>query len=70
MNYLEARDIYVSKSSACKKGGRSHVLESIGLDSRIIDGALRVGLSRFTSEADTEAFADAVIEASASLAHR
>ena len=70
MNYLEARDIYVSKSSACKKGGRSHVLESIGLDSRIIDGALRIGLSRFTSEADTEAFADAVIEASASLAHR
>ena len=70
LNYLEARDIYVSKSSACKKGGRSHVLESIGLDSRIIDGALRVGLSRFTSEADTKAFADAVIEASASLAHR
>ena len=24
MNYLEARDIYVPKSSACKKGGRSH----------------------------------------------
>jgi len=70
MNFLEAREIYVSKSSACKKGGRSHVLESMGLDSRIIDGALRVGLSRYTSEEDTKAFADAIIEASASLAHR
>ena len=28
MNFLEAREIYVSKSSACKKGGRSHVLEA------------------------------------------
>ena len=26
MNFLEERQVYVSKSSACKKGGRSHVL--------------------------------------------
>ena len=32
MNFLEAREIYVSKSSACKKGGRSHVLDAIGLE--------------------------------------
>ena len=70
MNFLEAREIYVSKSSACKKGGRSHVLEAIGLDNRIIDGALRVGLSRFTSADDTEAFAEALVEASSLLAHR
>lgn len=30
MNYLEAKGIYVSKSSACKRGKRSHVLEAIG----------------------------------------
>ena len=39
MNFLEARGIYTSKSSACKKGGRSHVLEAIGLPANVIDGA-------------------------------
>ena len=50
MNYMEAREIYVSKSSACKKGGRSHVLEAIGLAPKVIDGAIRIGLSRFTTQ--------------------
>ena len=69
MNYLEAREIYVSKSSACKKGGRSHVLEAIGLDARHIDGALRIGLSRFTGEADIDALCLALCQAHDSLAH-
>jgi cysteine desulfurase len=42
MNCLEQDGISVSKSSACKKGGRSHVLEAMGLPDRVIDGALRV----------------------------
>lgn len=49
MNYLEARGVYVSKSSACKKGGRSHVLEAMGLDSRVIDGAIRISFSRMNT---------------------
>ena len=70
MNFLEAREIYVSKSSACKKGGRSHVLEAMGLPSRVIDGALRIGLSRFTGEEDVEALCRALVEAHDTLAHR
>ena len=70
MNFLEAREIYVSKSSACKKGGRSHVLEAIGLDARTIDGAIRVGLSRFTSQEDVDALCRGLIDAHATLAHR
>lgn len=70
MNVLEAREIYVSKSSACKKGGRSHVLEAMGLDTRRIDGALRVGLSRFTTQEDMDALCDALAEAHGTLAHR
>ena len=69
MNFLEAREIYVSKSSACKKGGRSHVLEAIGLDSRTIDGALRIGLSRFTTQEDIDALCLGLKEARDSLAH-
>ena len=70
MNFLEAREIYVSKSSACKKGGRSHVLEAIGLDARAIDGALRIGLSRMTTEEDILALSRGLMDARKSLAHR
>ena len=70
MNYLEAREVYVSRSSACKKGARSHVLEAMGLDSRVIDGALRIGLSRFTTQEDIDALCDGLRDAHATLAHR
>lgn len=70
MNYLESKEVYVSKSSACKKGGRSHVLEAIGLKSDVIDGAIRVGLCRFTTEEDIDALCAALAEAHDTLAHR
>ena len=69
MNFLEAQEIYVSKSSACKKGGRSHVLEEIGLDARSIDGALRIGLSRTSSQEDVDALCLALRQARETLAH-
>ena len=70
MNFLEARGVYVSRSSACKKGGRSHVLEAVGLDAKTIDGAIRIGLSRFTTEEDIDALCDAMRDAHDTLAHR
>ena len=70
MNFLEAREVFVSKSSACKKGGRSHVLEAMGLDAKTIDGALRIGLSRFTAQEDLDALCLGLREARATLAHR
>ena len=70
MNFLEAREVYVSKSSACKKGGRSHVLEAMGLSARTIDGALRIGLSRFTTQEDIDALTEGLTAAHRSLAHR
>ena len=70
MNYLEAKEVYVSRSSACKKGGRSHVLEAMGLSSRVIDGAIRIGLSRFTTEEDIDALCSALKEAHDTLTHR
>ncbi len=70
MNYLEAREVYVSKSSACKKGARSHVLEAIGMRSDVIDGAIRIGLSRFTTEDDIDALCAGLIDAKNTLSHR
>lgn len=70
MNFLEAREVYVSKSSACKKGARSHVLEAIGLRSDVIDGAVRIGLSRFTTEEDIDALCTGLTDARNTLSHR
>ena len=69
MNYMEEREIYVSKSSACKKGGRSHVLEAMGLEPRVIDGAIRIGLSRFNTQEDIYALAEGLRAARERLAH-
>ena len=70
MNFLEAREIYVSRSSACKKGARSHVLEAIGMDPRAIDGALRIGFCRDNTEDDVDALCAALKDARDTLAHR
>lgn len=67
INFLESRNIFVSKSSACKRGRRSHVLESMGLKNDIIDGAIRVGLSRYTTEKEIDIFCDCLGEARRSL---
>ncbi len=70
MNFLESQGIFVSKSSACKRGGRSYVLEAMGLDAPVIDGALRVSFSRFTTQDDVDAFCDALHAARERLRHR
>ena len=67
MNWLEAKEIYVSKGSACKRGRRSHVLEAMNLPAKVIDGAIRVSLSRFTTAEEIDAFAEALLEARRSL---
>lgn len=70
MNFLEARGIFVSRSSACKKGGRSHVLEAMGLPAAVIDGAIRISFSRFNTEDDILALCSALRDAHDTLAHR
>lgn len=70
MNFLEAEGIFVSRSSACKKGARSHVLEAIGLPAPVIDGALRVSFSRYSTFDDADALCTALQSAAKKLAHR
>ena len=69
MNFLEAKEIYVSKSSACKKGQRSQVLEAMGLDAKAIDGAIRVGFCRYNTKEDIDALCLGLKEARDTLAH-
>ena len=62
INLLQDRGICVSAGSACAKGHRSHVLEAMGLAPRVMDGAFRVSLSRYTTREDVEALVAAVGE--------
>ncbi len=45
MRMLEEDEIYVSSGSACSRGHRSHVLEAMGVSSKLIDSAIRISLS-------------------------
>ncbi|MCL2151513.1 MAG: cysteine desulfurase [Oscillospiraceae bacterium] len=56
MSFLDSEGICVSKSSACKKGARSRVLEAMCLKNEVIDGALRVSFSRFNTVEESECF--------------
>ncbi len=67
MNFLERSGICVSKSSACKKGGRSHVLEQIGLQPAVIDSALRISFSRFTTLEEVDALCTELLHAKQQL---
>lgn len=55
MHHLEASGCYVSSGSACAKGGVSHVLAAQGISRQRADSAIRVSLSRFTTEEDIDA---------------
>ena len=67
MSYLEGEGICVSKSSACKKGGRSRVLEAMRLKNEVIDGALRTSFSRYSTQDEAEYFFRTLKKASQTL---
>jgi len=69
LNFLDAEGVCVSQSSACKRGGRSHVLEAMGLPAKVIDGAVRVSFSRENTREEADAFVRALAAAKARLAH-
>lgn len=63
INYLSERGIYISAGSACKKGHRSEVLSRMGLNPAVIDSAVRVSMSRYTTSREMEIFASAIKDA-------
>ena len=63
INCLQDHGVYVSAGSACSRGHRSHVLEAIGAPDKVIEGALRVSFSRYTTEAECDAFCEALAAA-------
>ena len=70
LNWLDGQGVCVARSSACKKGRRSHVLEAMGLPPAVIDGSVRVSLSRYTTEEEAEKFCALLVQGARSLARR
>lgn len=62
LNALAAKNIFVSKGSACAKGHRSYVLSEIGLDNDRIDSAIRISFSRENTVEDIEYLRDVLVE--------
>lgn len=56
IKYLSSRNIYVSSSSACNLGQKSHVLIAKGYPEAIINSSLRVSMNRFTRRNDIDNF--------------
>ena len=67
MSFLEAEGICVSKSSACKKGARSRVLEAMKLENDIIDGALRISFSKYSTVTEADCFIRTLTKASETI---
>ncbi len=60
MRLLEEEEIYISSGSACSRGKKSHVLKSLNIPEKIISSAVRISLSRFSTEEEVSAFCKAV----------
>lgn len=69
-NELSSRGIYVSSGSACSKGHRSKVLTSMSLPNSRIDSAIRVSLSRYTTEDELKFLAENIVDARNKLKRR
>jgi len=67
MSYLDGEGICVSKGAACKKGARSRVLEAMRLKNKVIDGALRLSFSCYSTQEEAEFFIQTLKHASEKL---
>ncbi len=63
VNSLSERGIYISAGSACKRGHDSEVLKAIGLPSDRTHSAIRISMSRFTTDEEMNALVDALAAA-------
>ncbi len=67
LHFLENNEIYISSGSACSKGSKSHTLESMKLDDKIIDSSIRVSFDSDTSFSDIDALIESLESAHTKL---
>ena len=63
------RQLAISTGSACSSGveAPSHVLQALKLPDEVVDGALRIGVGKFTTEAEVEQAAIILADAVAQI---
>jgi cysteine desulfurase len=59
---MSEKNIQISAGSACKMGHRSPVLTAMGLDSKIIDSAVRISFSRYNTKEEVTLLIEAIKE--------
>lgn len=60
LNLLSDMGVCVSSGSACAKGHKSYVLEALGLSNERVDSALRISMSRYTTEEELGLFIEGI----------
>ena len=58
LHFMEQNGVMVSSGSACGKGEKSHTLTAMNLDDDLIDSAIRVSFSSYTTEEEVSEAAD------------
>ena len=67
LNYLSEMNIYVSGGSACSKGHKSRVLTAMNLDPSLIDSAIRISISRYTTKKEIDYLIEGIASAQKSI---
>jgi cysteine desulfurase len=62
LHFLEERGVFVSSGSACKGNKKSHVLQAMGLDEKIVKSAIRISLCRYNTDDDIKRLVDSIKE--------
>lgn len=62
VSYMSLRDIYISTGSACSKGAKSYVLKAMGFSDSRIAGAVRISISKYTTDSEIDCFVDVFSE--------
>ncbi len=62
LNSLSSMGIFVSAGSACAKGHRSNVLTNMEIPPKLIDSAIRISLSKTTTENDMEILYNGIVD--------
>lgn len=60
LNLLSDMGVCVSSGSACAKGHKSYVLQALGLNDKRVDSALRISLSRYTTQEELDLFIEGI----------
>ena len=69
LHFLAERGVYASSGSACAKGKRSRILTAMGLHFDLIDSALRISFSRYSTTDDIDTLFESLEIAAREIAH-